>query len=66
MYNNYGQINATGSNAFELLKKSPGVSTDKDDHISLSGKNGVRIYVDGRIVQIEETDLAIYLRSVKL
>lgn len=64
IFNVSQSINATGSNAFELLQKSPGVSTDKDDHISLSGKNGVRIYVDGRVLQMEEADLAIYLRSI--
>lgn len=64
VFNVSRSINATGSNAFELLQKSPGVTTDKDDNISLSGKNGVRIYIDGRPLQIEETDLAIYLRSI--
>src|SRR5215213_2366424 len=33
-----GTINATGSNALELLRKSPGVLLDKDDNISLAGK----------------------------
>ena len=64
VFNISGSINATGSNAFELLQKSPGVTTDKDDHISLSGKNGVKIFVDGRPLQIEDTDLATYLRTV--
>src|SRR5204863_7235854 len=43
-----GTINAVESNALELLRKSPGVSLDKDDNISLAGKNGVQVYVDGR------------------
>lgn len=64
IFNVSSSINATGSNAFELLQKSPGVSTDKNDYISLSGKNGVRIYVDGRVLQIEDADLGIYLRSI--
>jgi len=34
-----GTINSTGSNALELLRKSPGVSLDKDENISLAGKN---------------------------
>ena len=64
IFNVARSINATGSNGFELLQKSPGVITDKDDNISLSGKNGVRVYVDGRPLQMEGTDLAIYLRSI--
>ncbi|WP_462240157.1 carboxypeptidase-like regulatory domain-containing protein [Ferruginibacter sp.] len=33
-----GSINAVGSDALELLRKSPGVLVDKDDNLSLSGK----------------------------
>ena len=57
-------INATGSNAFELLQKAPGVITDKDDNISLKGKNGVRVYIDGRATQMNNADLAAYLKSI--
>lgn len=64
IFNVEGSINAIGSNAFELLQKSPGVATDKDDNISLKGKNGVRIYIDGRPSVIEGADLAAYLKSI--
>jgi hypothetical protein len=57
-------INATGSNAFELLQKAPGVVTDKDDNILLKGKNGVRVYIDGRPTQMGNADLAAYLKSI--
>lgn len=64
VFNVESSINATGSNAFELLQKSPGVVTDKDDNISLKGKNGVRVYIDNRPVQMSGADLAAYLRSI--
>lgn len=64
IFNVESSINATGSNAFELLQKSPGVITDKDDNISLSGKNGVRIYIDGRPTEMEASGLAGYLKSI--
>ncbi len=57
-------INATGSNAMELLQKSPGVVVDKDDNISVKGKTGVRIYIDGRPSQMGNKDLAALLRSM--
>ncbi len=57
-------INSTGSNAFELLQKAPGVVTDKDDNITLKGKNGVRVYIDGRPTQMNNADLAAYLKSI--
>lgn len=64
IFNVEGSINAAGSNAFELLQKSPGVSTDNNDNISLKGKNGVRIYIDGKLSQLGGKDLSEYLRSI--
>ncbi len=64
VFNVESSINATGSNAMELLQKSPGVVVDKDDNISMKGKNGVRIYVDGRPTQLDNKDLAAYLRGI--
>jgi iron complex outermembrane recepter protein len=64
IFNVENSINATGSNAFELLQKSPGVTADKDDNITLSGKNGVRIYTDGRPVEMDVAGVAGYLRSI--
>jgi len=60
-----GTINAVGSNALELLRKSPGVLLDKDDNISLAGKNGVQIYIDGRSTPLSGQDLANYLKTLQ-
>jgi iron complex outermembrane receptor protein len=60
-----GTINAVGSNVLELLRKSPGVLLDKDDNISLAGKNGVQIYIDGRPTPLSGQDLANYLKSLQ-
>ena len=65
IFNVENSINATGSNALELLQKSPGVTVDKDDNISMKGKNGVRIYIDGKPSPMAGTDLAAYLKSVQ-
>jgi iron complex outermembrane receptor protein len=59
-----GTINATGLNALELLRRSPGVLLDKDDNISLAGKNGVQVYVDGRSTPLAGQDLANYLKTL--
>ena len=64
VFNVESSINATGSNAFELLQKSPGVVTDKDDNIIMKGKNGVKVYIDGRPTQLTSADLAAYLKSI--
>jgi hypothetical protein len=60
-----GTINAIGSNALELLRKSPGVLLDKDDNISLAGKNGVQVYIDGRSTPLSGQDLANYLKTLQ-
>ncbi|NNE36019.1 MAG: outer membrane beta-barrel protein, partial [Rhodothermales bacterium] len=60
-----GTINATGSNGLELLKKSPGVVVDNNDNIILSGKNGVKVYVDGKPSPLSTEDLAAQLRSMQ-
>ena len=60
-----GTINATGSDALELLRKSPGVLVDKDDNLSLSGKNGVQVYIDGRPTPLSGKDLADYLKTLQ-
>lgn len=60
-----GTINATGSDALDLLRKSPGVTVDKDENLSLSGKNGVQVYVDGRPTPLAGQDLANYLKSLQ-
>lgn len=60
-----GTINAVGNDALELLRKSPGVLVDKDDNISLSGKNGVQVYIDGKPSPLSGQDLAAYLKNLQ-
>ncbi len=53
-----------GNSALEVLEKSPGISVDKDGNISLKGKAGVVIYIDGRPSYLSGADLANLLRSM--
>ncbi|MFN0204255.1 MAG: carboxypeptidase regulatory-like domain-containing protein, partial [Bacteroidia bacterium] len=48
IFNVSGSINAINTNALDLLRKSPGVMVDNNDNIILKGKNGTRIYIDGK------------------
>ncbi len=64
VFNVESSINATGSNALELLQKSPGIQVDNNDNISMKGKTGVKIYIDGKITQLDSKDLAAYLKSI--
>ncbi len=53
-----------GNSALEVLEKSPGISVDKDGNISLKGKEGVLVLIDGRETRLSGTDLANYLRTI--
>jgi len=64
VFNVEGSINAAGSNALELLQKSPGVSVDNNDNITLKGRSGVKIYIDGKMSQLDSRSLADYLKSI--
>ncbi len=57
-------ITSTGSTALEVLEKAPGVSVDKDGNISLKGKSGVIVYIDGRPSYLSGPDLANMLRNM--
>lgn len=57
-------VTNVGSSALEVLEKSPGISVDKDGNISLKGKQGVMVLVDGRPTQLGGADLANLLRSM--
>jgi hypothetical protein len=60
-----GTINSVGSDALELLRKSPGVLVDKDENLSINGKNGVQVYIDNRPTPLSGQDLSNYLKSIQ-
>jgi len=54
----------TGLTALEVLERSPGITIDNNDNVSLKGKAGVIIMVDGKPTYLNATDLANYLKSM--
>jgi outer membrane receptor protein involved in Fe transport len=55
---------SAGSNALELLQRSPGVQVDPQGAVSMRGKNGVAVYVDGRPSRLAGEQLVAYLKSM--
>ena len=53
-----------GLNVLELLEKSPGVSVDNDGNISLKGKQGVLVLIDGKQTYMSGADLANLLKNM--
>jgi iron complex outermembrane recepter protein len=54
----------TGSTVMDVLEKSPGITVDKDDNISLKGKQNVMIMIDNKPTYLSATQLASYLKSL--
>jgi iron complex outermembrane recepter protein len=59
-----GSIISAGSSALEILERSPGVTVDQNDNISLRGRQGVVIMVDGKLSALSGPALAAYLRGL--
>ncbi len=57
-------ITSAGSTAMEVLEKSPGIAVDKDGKISLKGKQGVIVLIDGKQTYMGAQDLASYLQAM--
>ncbi|MEN9569130.1 MAG: hypothetical protein RL172_361 [Bacteroidota bacterium] len=53
-----------GTSAMDVLEKSPGITVDKDGNISLKGKQGVRVFIDGKPSYLSGQDLANLLKSM--
>ena len=57
-------IVSAGSSAMDVLERSPGVTIDQNDAISLRGRAGVFIMVAGKPTVMTGADLANYLRGL--
>ncbi|MES2772974.1 MAG: outer membrane beta-barrel family protein [Bacteroidota bacterium] len=57
-------ISNAGGSALDVLEKSPGIAVDRDGNISLKGKQGVIILIDGKQTYMGSADLANYLRNM--
>jgi iron complex outermembrane recepter protein len=57
-------ISNAGATALEMLEKAPGITIDKDGKISLKGKQGVIIMMDGKPSYLSGPDLVNYLTNL--
>jgi iron complex outermembrane recepter protein len=55
---------SAGASALEILEKSPGVTVDNDGNISLRGKAGVIVMMDGKPTYLAAADLANMLKNM--
>jgi iron complex outermembrane receptor protein len=64
IFNVDGTINSAGSDAITLLRKAPSVTVDNNDNISVLGRSGVLLYVDGKRLPLTGADLTSYLQNL--
>ena len=64
IFNVSDNITAAGNSALEVLEKAPGVVVTHSGAISLGGRAGVLVMIDGKRTHLSEADLAAYLRGL--
>jgi hypothetical protein len=57
-------ISSATSNALEVLERTPGITVTSNGDISLNGRGGVLVLIDGRSTYMSGADLAAYLKSL--
>ncbi|CAI2768944.1 TonB-dependent receptor domain-containing protein [Flavobacterium collinsii] len=63
VFNVENSISATGGDALEALRITPGIKV-QNDNIAIIGKSSVAVMVDDKIIQLSEEDLANFLKSI--
>ncbi len=57
-------ISNAGNTALEVLEKAPGLVVDQNDNISMRGRSGVIVMIDGKQVPMSGPELANMLRGL--
>lgn len=57
-------ISNAGSDAMEVLEKSPGIIVDQDGTITMKGKSGIQVFIDDKPTNLSGSDLETYLKSL--
>ncbi len=59
-----GTVMAQGSNALDVIGRSPGIYVDQEGNINLNGRSGATVMINDRPTYMSSTDLANFLRSM--
>lgn len=57
-------ITSIGATAMEALEKMPGITIDKDGNISLKGRSGVTVLIDGKQTYLDPAQLSTLLNGL--
>jgi hypothetical protein len=61
---NMDRLNTAGDNALEALRKVPGITLDKDEHLQYRGSGSVLVLLDGKPSYLSGEALSQYLKSL--
>jgi len=65
IYNVAKSINAQGTNALEVLRKTPGViMTGRENTLTLNGMNGALVLINGKQTYLQSQELVEFLKSI--
>lgn len=59
-----GSITNTGATMLEILEKSPGIVIDRSGNISMKGKQGVMVMMDGKPLYVSGAELITLLENM--
>lgn len=54
-----------GMTALEILQRAPGVRVDDDGNISMRGKTGVGVLINGKLSHLSDKELAVLLKGTQ-
>ncbi|WP_296148395.1 outer membrane beta-barrel protein [uncultured Flavobacterium sp.] len=57
-------ISNAGTDAMEVLEKSPGIIVEENGTIKIKGKSGVMVFIDDKPTYLSGADLEVYLKSL--
>nr|WP_068892155.1 TonB-dependent receptor [Pedobacter panaciterrae] len=57
-------ISSASSNTLEVLEKTPGIVINSSGDITLNGRSGIMVLIDGRSTYMSGQDLTLYLKSL--
>ncbi|WP_430615146.1 TonB-dependent receptor domain-containing protein [Flavobacterium sp. JP2137] len=63
IFNVENSVLSEGSNVLDLLSRAPGVVVGQDGTLSLRGKSGVSVMINGKMTYLSQKDLANMLKS---
>ena len=59
-----GTALSAGNSVLDILQRAPGVVVTPQEQINLAGKGAANVMIDGKPLQLSDTELAAYLRGL--